>query len=211
MNPPPPAHPSKTSGNRRGILFVISAPSGAGKSTLLRLLQERPDFEYSVSCTTRAPRPGEQDGRDYHFLSREDFERHLRSGDFLEHAQVHGNHYGTLRGAVLEKLNSGTDILLDIDVQGADRIRSEKGPIREALVDVFLMPANMETLRHRLLKRGTESPEQMALRLANAETEMDAWPRYTYRIISGLPEEDAENFRAIMRAERLKSRNHPPT
>jgi guanylate kinase len=125
----------------------------------------------------------------------------------LEHALVHGNYYGTLRSAVLKKLEAGIDVLLDIDVQGADRIRMEQGPIRDALVDVFLMPENMDTLRYRLQKRGTESPEQMALRLQNAVTEMEAWPRYTYRIVSGLPEEDAANFRAIMRAERLRSRN----
>jgi guanylate kinase len=206
MNTPaPPPEENR----RRGILFVISAPSGAGKSTLLRLLQNQPDFEYSVSCTTRAPRPGEIDGRDYHFLSRAEFERHLNAGDFLEHALVHGNYYGTLRSAVLEKLEAGTDVLLDIDVQGADRIRNEQGPIRDALVDVFLMPESMETLRYRLLKRGTESAEQMTLRLQNAAAEIEAWPRYAYRIISGLPEEDATNFRAIMRAERLRSRNQP--
>jgi guanylate kinase len=206
MKPPAP-HPEKT--GRKGILFVISAPSGAGKSTLLRLLQNEPDFEYSVSCTTRTPRPGEVHGRDYHFLSRTEFEKHLSAGDFLEHALVHGNYYGTLRSAVLEKLEAGTDVLLDIDVQGADRIRNEQGPIQDALVDVFLMPESMETLRYRLLKRGTESAEQMTLRLKNAAAEMEAWPRYAYRIISGLPEDDATNFRAIMRAERLRSRNQP--
>jgi guanylate kinase len=197
MNATAPApHPGKT--RRRGILFVLSAPSGAGKSTLLRLLQNEPDFEYSVSCTTREPRPGEVNGRDYHFLTRAEFESHLAAGDFLEHALVHGNQYGTLRSAVLEKIEAGTDVLLDIDVQG---------PIRDALVDVFLMPDSMATLQHRLQKRGTESPEQMALRLRNAAAEMEAWPHYAYRIISGLPEEDATNFRAIMRAERLRSRN----
>ncbi len=206
MNATAPApHPGTT--RRRGILFVLSAPSGAGKSTLLRLLQNEPDFEYSVSCTTREPRPGEVNGRDYHFLTRAEFESHLAAGDFLEHALVHGNQYGTLRSAVLEKIEAGTDVLLDIDVQGAERIRNEQGPIRDALVDVFLMPDSMATLQHRLQKRGTESPEQMALRLRNAAAEMEAWPRYAYRIISGLPEEDATNFRAIMRAERLRSRN----
>ena len=206
MNATAPApHPGKT--RRRGILFVLSAPSGAGKSTLLRLLQNEPNFEYSVSCTTREPRPGEVNGRDYHFLTRAEFESHLAAGDFLEHALVHGNQYGTLRSAVLEKIEAGTDVLLDIDVQGAERIRNEQGPIRDALVDVFLMPDSMATLQHRLQKRGTESPEQMALRLRNAAAEMEAWPHYAYRIISGLPEEDATNFRAIMRAERLRSRN----
>ena len=204
------ATPSPTSESpaRRGILFLVSAPSGTGKSTLLNLLQNTPDFEYSVSCTTRAPRPSEVDGKDYHFLSRAEFEHRLASGDFLEHALVHGNYYGTLRGAVIEKLEAGVDVLLDIDVQGAARIRSETGLIRDALADVFLMPPSIETLCQRLQKRGTETPEQMALRLANASAEMAAWPEYTYRIVSGLPEDDAVQFRAIMQAERLRSRHY---
>src|SRR5438445_8994025 len=109
---------------RDRILFLISAPSGGGKSTLLKMLSEEPDFVYSISCTTRAPRPGEVNGRDYHFLSVPEFETRISAGEFLEHAQVHGNYYGTLRQTVLDNLGSGRDVLMDVDTQGATRIRA---------------------------------------------------------------------------------------
>jgi guanylate kinase len=191
---------------RRGILFLISAPSGGGKSTLLKLLSERPDFVYSISCTTRAPRPGEADGRDYHFLGVAEFEKRIASGEFIEHAQVHGNFYGTLRKTILESMAGGRDVLMDVDIQGAARIRANAdGEMREALVDVFLMPPSMEELRRRLLKRGTESPEQLDVRLRNAKTEMAEWRNYRYTMLSGTPMQDFENFRVIMQCERLRS------
>ena len=197
---------SATSIPRSGILFILSAPSGAGKSTLRAGLQANQDFAYSVSCTTRAPRSGEVDGSDYHFLTREDFERKITTGEFLEHAQVHGNYYGTLKSAVLDALRAGTDVLIDIDVQGAAMIRATEHPeIRDALADIFLMPSSMEVLRRRLAKRGTETPEQIALRLRNAETEMREWRCYRYALITGTPEEDVAGFRAIMQAERSRS------
>ncbi|MCX6966864.1 MAG: guanylate kinase [Verrucomicrobia bacterium] len=195
-----------TSIPRLGILFLLSAPSGAGKSTLRAGLQKDQDFAYSVSCTTRAPRPGEVDGSDYHFLSREDFEAKIAEGAFLEYAQVHGNYYGTLKSAVLDALRAGTDVLIDIDVQGAAMIRATDHPeIRAALVDIFLMPENIEVLRGRLARRGTETPEQIALRLRNAETEMRAWKQYQFALITSTPESDVAGFRAIMRAERSRS------
>ena len=198
MNNPP---------KREGILFILSAPSGAGKTTLRNMLQRTPDFVYSTSCTTRKARPGEVHGQDYFFLEKEDFAARVQKGDFLEHATVFENSYGTLRETVLNSLERGIDVLLDIDIQGAAMIRTtthEK--IRAAITDVFLMPASMDVLRQRLLKRGTESPEQMAVRLGNAETEMQARDKYRYNVISGTPEEDFENFRAIMLAERQLSR-----
>ncbi len=192
---------------RQGILFVVSAPSGAGKSTLLHSLQQTPDFVYSISCTTRAPRQGEADGRDYHFLSTADFERRIAAGDFLEHARVHGNHYGTLREGVLEKLHAGIDVLIDVDVQGAHAIRGDATPeIRQALADVFILPPSREELQRRLLKRGTESPEQIGLRLKNAAAEMEAWSEYRYALVTGSIEDDYRNFRAIMHAERSLTR-----
>ena len=192
---------------RLGILFVVSAPSGAGKSTLLNALRQTPDFIYSVSCTTRAPRPGETDGEDYHFVSVEEFQRRLAAGEFLEHAQVHGNHYGTLRGQVVEQLHSGVDVLIDIDVQGARQIREDTSTdIRASVADIFIMPPSLEELRRRLTKRGTETPAQIEIRLQNAATEMEAWCDYRYTIISGSVEEDLQKFRAIMRAERYLSR-----
>ena len=191
---------------RSGILFLISAPSGGGKSTLLKMLSEEPDFVYSISCTTRAPRPGEVDGRDYHFLSVAEFERRIAAGEFLEHAQVHGNFYGTLRQTILDSMNSGRDVLMDVDIQGAARIRANADEqMRAALVDIFLMPPSMDELRRRLLKRATESPEQLDVRLRNAKTEMAAWRDYRYTMLSGTPMQDFENFRAIMQSERLRS------
>jgi guanylate kinase len=191
---------------RSGILFVLSAPSGGGKSTLLKLLSQHADFVYSVSCTTRAPRPDEVDGRDYHFLATAEFERRIAAGEFLEHAQVHGNHYGTLKSTVLSTLYGGRDVLMDVDTQGAARIRAtEEQPLRDALVDVFLMPPSMDELRRRLMKRATETPEQLDTRLRNAKTEMAAWQQYCYTIISGTPAQDLENFRSIMLAERMRS------
>jgi guanylate kinase len=186
---------------RRGILFVISAPSGGGKSTLLNLLKPTRDFVYSISCTTRPPRPGEENGREYYFVSPEEFERRVQVGDFLEHARVHNHRYGTLRETVMHSLDSGDDVLIDVDVQGAAAIRHNAGgEIQQSLVEVFLMPASLQELRRRLLKRGTESQEQLDLRLRNAVA-----PSYRYVILSGEPEDDLKNFRAIMTAERMRS------
>jgi guanylate kinase len=193
--------------SRTGILFVISAPSGAGKTTLCTALRQKPDFVWSVSCTTRAPRPGEVDGQDYHFLTQEDFSRRLEAGEFLEHAEVHGNRYGTLKGPVLDNLAHGIDVLLDIDTHGAANIRACGDPlILAALADVFIMPPDLEELRRRLLRRGTETGEQVEIRLSNAAQEMECWRDYRYTIISGSMEENIEKFRAIMRAERYLTR-----
>ena len=192
---------------RRGILFVVSAPSGAGKTTLCNALRQTKDFIYSVSCTTRAPRPGEIDGEDYFFLTREEFERRGAAGDFLEYANVHGHFYGTLSATVLSHINNGVDVLLDIDIQGAATIRAcGDARIREAIADVFIMPPSMDELRHRLIKRGTETAGQIEVRLQNAAAEMKNWRLYRYTIISGSVEEDLQKFRAIMRAERYLSK-----
>jgi guanylate kinase len=192
---------------RTGILFVISAPSGAGKTTLISSLRQKPDFVYSVSCTTRKPRPGEVDGEDYHFLSEEKFQTHIAKGDFLEHAEVHGRHYGTLKSTVVSHLERGVDVLIDVDTLGAASIRHCPDHfIQNALADVFIMPPGLEELGRRLRKRGTESEEQITTRLHNAAAEMEKWREYRYTLISGSMEEDIEKFRAIMRAERYLSR-----
>ena len=187
---------------------MVSAPSGTGKSTLCNNLNQTPDFTYSVSCTTRVARPGEEDGVDYRFLKEEDFERRLADGDFLEYARVHEKYYyGTLRSDVLEHLDAGTDVLLDIDVQGARQIRASADPvIRDALVDVFIMPPTLDELERRLRKRGTESEAEIQTRLASARKEMPSWREYKYTVLSGSMEEDLIKFRAIMRAERYISR-----
>jgi len=202
-NRPPTLNNLSYQFRRTGILFVLSAPSGAGKTTLCNALRQKPEFVWSVSCTTRTPRPGEVDGEDYHFLSREEFERRLAAGEFLEHAEVHGNRYGTLKGPVLENLAKGVDVLLDIDTRGAASIRSCGDPlILRALADIFIMPPDLEELRRRLLRRGTETDDQVEVRLRNAELEMECWRDYRYVIISGSMEENIVNFRAIMRSER---------
>jgi len=193
--------------SRHGILFVVSAPSGAGKTTLVEALRQTPYLFYSVSCTTRAPRAGEIDGEDYQFLSDKDFRARIEAGDFLEHARVHGDYYGTLRKPVLTNLKSGVDVLIDIDTQGATAIRNCDDPvIREALSDIFIMPPNHEELRRRLLKRGTETVQQIESRLSTATREMALWRSYRYTIISGSVEEDLQRFRRIMSAESYLSR-----
>jgi guanylate kinase len=197
------ADPQKKKFSRRGILFVISAPSGAGKTTLCTALRQTPDFIYSVSCTTRPPRQGEIEGEDYYFLSLGQFQAHIAAGDFLEYAEVHGNFYGTLRGNVVAYLRDGVDVLIDIDTQGAANIRASTDP---DIADVFIVPADHDELRRRLIKRGTETPAQIERRLANAAGEVARWRDYRYTIISGSVEEDLSKFRAIMKAERYLSR-----
>jgi len=165
-------------------------------------IRQTPNLFYSVSCTTRTPRSGEIDGKDYRFLSDADFRARLRGGDFLEHAQVHGDFYGTLREPILTNLKNGVDVLLDIDAQGAATIRNCDDPvIRRALADVFIMPPDLEELRRRLHKRGTETEQQINRRLQTAAREMELWRDYRYTIISGSVEEDLEKFRHIMAAE----------
>jgi guanylate kinase len=186
---------------------VVSAPSGAGKTTLVERIRRTPNLFYSVSCTTRPPRAGEIDGQDYRFLSDKDFRERAEKGDFLEHAEVHSDYYGTLREPVVTNLTSGKDVLIDIDTQGAAVIRnSGDSLIRDALADVFIMPPDLEELRKRLLKRGTETAEQIDSRLATAAREMEHWRDYRYTIISGSVEEDLQRFRQIMEAESYLSR-----
>ena len=192
---------------RTGILFVVSAPSGAGKTTLCDALRQTPDFVYSVSSTTRAPRAGEIEGDDYHFLSEEDFLARVEAGDFLESANVHGRYYGTTREPLITNLQDGVDVLIDVDIQGAAAIRNaDDETIRRALCDVFIMPPDLEELRKRLTKRGTETPEQIETRIVTAAREMELWRDYRYTIISKSMEEDLMKFRNIMGAERYLSR-----
>ena len=186
---------------------MVSAPSGAGKTTLVERIRRTPNLFYSVSCTTRTPRAGEIDGQDYRFLSDADFRERVAKGEFVEHAQVHGDHYGTLREPIVTNLETGRDVLIDIDTQGAAVIRNCDDPlIRDALADVFIMPPDLEELRKRLLKRGTETAQQIDSRLDTAAREMEHWRDYRYTIISGSVEEDLRRFRQIMEAESYLSR-----
>ena len=186
---------------------MLSAPSGAGKTTLVDALRETSEFVYSVSCTTRPARAGELDGEDYRFLSEEEFHARAHAGEFLEHATVHGHQYGTLLEPIVENLMNGRDVLIDIDTQGAGSIRNSTDEfVRQALADVFLMPPDVDELRRRLTKRGTETAEQIEARLKTAIREMESWPQYRYTIISRTTEEDLQKFRHIMNAERYLSR-----
>jgi guanylate kinase len=162
---------------------------------------------YSVSCTTRAPRAGEIEGEDYQFISESEFRRRLEAGEFLEQAQVHEHFYGTLREPILANLQKGVDVLIDIDTQGAASIRNYQDAfVRQSLCDVFIMPPDLDELRRRLTKRGTETNQQIELRLVNAAREMALWRDYRYTIISQSMEEDLQKFRQIVGAERYLSR-----
>ena len=190
---------------RTGILLVVSGPSGSGKTTLCRRLAADKEAHYSISCTTRQPRPGEIADQDYHFLTCEAFAARVAGGDFLEHALVHGNHYGTLRSEVLGFLDAGTDVVMDIDVQGAAQVRACTHPaIQRARVDLFVMPPSDEELLARLIGRGTDSADIIALRMTNAIEEMRHWPSYTYQLLSATHKEDYARFKALLTAERLR-------
>lgn len=189
------------------MLCVVSGPSGSGKTTLCRRYSEdEGNAVYAVSATTREPRGGEVDGTDYYFLSRAEFEAGIARGDFLEHAEVHGKLYGTLKSEVCNHLAAGRDVLMDIDVQGANFVRSSSDPkIRAALVDIFiLLPGESELLK-RLQHRGTETDEQRALRLRNAIEECRHWPEYRYTFVSADRETDYATFCSILAGERCRS------
>jgi guanylate kinase len=177
---------------------ILSAPSGGGKTTIARqLLDRRSDLGYSVSCTTRAPRPGERDGTDYYFLSRDEFVRRRRAGDFAESAEVHGNLYGTLRSEIARVLGTGRHVVMDIDVQGARQFRSAF----PQTVTVFVLPPSAEVLLERLRNRKTESPQQLAARLDSALEELRAVEEYEYVVINDDLERAVQSVGSILDAE----------
>jgi guanylate kinase len=197
------------------LLLVISAPSGGGKTTVCQqLLEKRPDMARAITCTTREPRSGEQDGVDYYFLDAATFLKRVQAGNFLEHATVHGNSYGTLKSEVLGKLREGKDVLLSIDVQGAAAIRkaAENDPeLKRAFVAVFLTPPSMAVLEARLRKRGTDSPTVIQKRLSGARQEIAQWRHFDYLVISTTIEEDTRRMEAIIEAEKMRQgRAQPP-
>ncbi len=199
---------------RTGLIVMISAPSGGGKSSLCqRLLNWSTNLIYSVSCTTRAPRGGEQDGRDYFFLTPAEFEKRIAQDDFLEHAKYNGNYYGTPRRFLEDQLAVGKDVLLDIEVQGAgqvmQRIRAGGFAYPQALVSIFLMPPSLELLETRLRRRGTDSDETIKKRLALAEREMAHWREYDYVIVSGSLDDDFAQGKSILIAEKCRSSRQP--
>lgn len=192
---------------RNGMVLILSGPSGSGKSTLYKkAFSTLGGFEFSVSCTTRQPREGERDGIDYHFISNEKYESLLAEDAFAEHADVHGNRYGTLKSELLGRLDRGIDVLLDIDVQGAMQLRDlckREGRFADACIFVFVMPPSYEELEKRLRGRGTESEETLARRLKNARQEMTHWNKYDYVIMNDEIAKASSQLVSLIQAKRL--------
>jgi guanylate kinase len=191
--------------------LVVSAPSGAGKSSLCkRLVETFPQMIYSISCTTREPRGNEQDGVHYHFLSEEEFCTRIKRDEFLEHALVHGNRYGTLKQTVVDALSQGLDIIMDIDVQGAKQIRlaceemDEDNVIKQSLVDIFIAPPSMEELQRRLCGRATDRVEVIEKRMRNATEEMKHQPYYQYTVVNDEFEKAVDELQKIIEREHHK-------
>ena len=192
--------------NRLGLLIVVSGPSGSGKTTLCRKAADAGEAIFSVSCTTRAPRPGEVHGRDYFFLSEAGFQEKIRAGELFEYAEVHGRWYGTLKSFVRENLERGVDVFLDIDVQGAAQVRAcDDEILKRCHFDVFILPPSVDELRARLTGRGTEDTAAFELRMTNAIAEMQHWPEYDYVLVSSTREDDEARFRALLKAERMRA------
>lgn len=187
--------------NTIGNLYVVAAPSGAGKTTLVRmLLDSEPDVHLSVSYTTRSPRPGERDGREYHFVGTDDFRGMIERHEFLEWAEVHGNFYGTSKKWIADQLAAGADVLLEIDWQGAQQVRK----LFPQAIGVFIMPPSMAELERRLTGRGTDAAEVISRRLAAAQAEMRHVDEFDYVIINNELEVALADLRAVVRASRLQ-------
>lgn len=184
-----------------GNLYVVAAPSGAGKTTLVKLLlAQEPDVRLSVSYTTRQPRPGEENGREYHFVDVASFRSMIANGDFMEWAEVHGNYYGTSKTWIVNQMAAGTDVLLEIDWQGAQQVRS----LFPEAIGVFILPPSMEELERRLTGRGTDAAEVIARRLASAQAEMRHVGEFDYVIINEVLERALADLRSVLQASRLR-------
>ena len=194
---------------RTGMILILSGPSGSGKSSIYKAsIGDLGDIEFSVSCTTRSPRPGEVDGRDYYFVSREKFDSLVAEHAFAEHAEVHGNCYGTLKTELLGRIRRGIDVLLDIDVQGAAQLRAlcaDSSEFCRACEFIFIMPPSFEELERRLRARGTETEESILRRLANAKGEMEHAKEYDHIIVNDDLDRAVREFSALV----LDLRNQP--
>jgi guanylate kinase len=195
--------------DRTGMILILSGPSGSGKSSIYKAaIGGIGGIEFSVSCTTRQPRPGEVDGRDYYFITREKFDALVAENAFAEHAEVHGNCYGTLKSELLDRVRHGIDVLLDIDVQGAAQLRalcSDSSEFCDACEFIFIMPPSFEELERRLRARGTETEESILRRLANAKGEMEHAHEYDHIIVNDDLVRAAKEFTDLI----LGLRNHP--
>ena len=192
---------------RRGLLLILSSPSGAGKSTLSRMLMTwDPTMRFSVSATTRAPRPGEEDGREYYFRSRTEFEAMVKAGDMLEHAEVFGNLYGSPRGPVEAAMKAGTDTVFDIDWQGGQQV---KQAMRDDVVSIFILPPSIAELERRLRSRAQDSDEVIAGRMAKSQSEISHWAEYDYVIVNHDIDKAFNQLTTILEAERLRRARQP--
>ena len=193
---------------RRGLLLILSSPSGAGKSTLARRLMEwDPSLRFSVSATTRAPRPGEVDGREYYFKSRPDFEAMVAAGEMLEHAEVFGNFYGSPKGPVEAAMTEGRDTLFDIDWQGGQQIRNSA--LGRDVVSVFVLPPSIAELERRLRGRAQDSDEVIAGRMAKSQSEISHWAEYDYVIVNNDIDMAFNDLLTILQVERMRRDRQP--
>ncbi|KAA2317130.1 guanylate kinase [Pseudooceanicola sediminis] len=193
---------------RRGLLIILSSPSGAGKSTLSkRLLAWDRDIRFSVSATTRAPRVGEEHGREYYFHSHEEFADMVARDQMLEHATVFGNSYGSPRGPVEAAINAGRDLLFDIDWQGGQQIRNSA--LGKHVLSIFILPPSMAELERRLITRAQDEPDVIAQRMQKSRDEISHWPEYDYVLINDDLEESEDRLRTIISAERMRLSQQP--
>ncbi len=193
---------------RRGLLIILSSPSGAGKSTLARrLMQWDKGLKFSVSATTRAPRPGEVDGEDYYFLSEDEFRRQVTNGEMLEHAHVFGNFYGSPAGPVKETIEAGQDVLFDVDWQGEQQIRNSD--LGKHALSIFILPPSITELRRRLISRGQDSEEVIAKRMLKSWDEISHWGAYDYVLINEDLDETEAHLKTMIAAERLRREQQP--